>query len=643
MTVMSFWDKNREILQKQYGGLFEEITSSNEDNITLEDFKIETTPAGYPTLCIKGIHIHSPRDPLREGQRLAEAISAGDGPVIILGFGLGYTAQAAALAAAETGRPVVIAEKHASLLLKAMELRDFTEFLSYKKLIFVVGGTGEGITDALGIAAKLVSIKNTSEKIIPSVIRSRALIGLDEDWYRSVEDRIRTWTTKDEVNAATLKRFGKRWVRNLLRNMSAIRDYPGVSHLEGLAVKEETLPVFLAAAGPSLDKTAPILSDIHRRCIVVAVDTNLRFFAKNKVQPDFVLIVDPQFWNSRHLDRCVCDSTCLQTALVAESSVYPPVLKLPFKNIFLCGSMFPLGSFIENQVDQKGRLGAGGSVATTAWDFARILGAHEIWIAGLDLAFPDLKTHYRGALFEDRANAACNKFNPAEKWTLNALRNGVPFMARSAAGGQVLTDKRLSLYAAWFENRFRCFPDVRNYSLFQDGLAMPGLHAAAADDLLALPDRRDEIDRRIKAAFLQTDITFNEPEVKQKRTERYEKAVSVLTSELTNIRDTAEKGAEIARRALRGGLNSKQKNKILEELDAATRRVTESEVKEIAGFLFPQAENESETPEAANKSNTANDPFFSYLKSSYKLFSSLAETAGFNIKNIISCLSGRNC
>jgi len=434
--------------------------------------------------------------------------------------------------------------------------------------------------------------------------------------------------------------------------MSAIRDYPGISHLAGLAVKEkylpqtsrqeqeeekpkkETLPVFLAAAGPSLDKIAHILHDIHRRCIVVAVDTNLRFFIKNKVQPDFILIVDPQFWNSRHLDHCICGQTCLKTALIAESAVFPPVLNLPFKNIFLCGSVFPLGAFIENRVDQKGRLGTGGSVAATAWDFARVLGAQEIWIAGLDLAFPDLKTHFRGALFEDRANAASGRFNPAEKWVLRALRDGIPFMARSAAGGQVLTDKRLSLYAAWFENRFRRYPEIRNLSLFQDGLAIAGLHAATADDLLALPDRRGEIDRLITAAFSRTDAIFNEPEEKRKRAERYEKAVSVLTHGLTNIRDEAEKGAEIARRALKGSLNTEQKNKILKELDDVMRRVTGSEVKEIAGFLFQQPEDENDTVKAANNSNADNDPFRSYIKSSYKLFSSLAETAEFNIKNI---------
>ena len=624
------WEKNKEILLQHYGGLCEELlaeeTTACGGGLSPEDIKIETTQTGEPSLCVKGIYVHSPRDPAREGQRLVEVAGQGSGPVVILGFGLGYAAQAAA---AKPGRPVIIVEKYKKLLLKAFELRDFSDFLLKNKVIFVIGGTGEGITSALGIADELVLASRSEkfdssgdEKNACSVIRNRALIGIDEQWYKAVEDRIRTWTMRDDVNTATLKRFGRRWVRNLSRNMDAIRDYPGVSRLAGLTADagDGEIPVFLAAAGPSLDKTAPLLRDIHSRCVVVAVDTSFRFFIKNGVQPDFVLVVDPQFWNSRHLDRCISEKNVSQTALVAESAVYPPVLKLPFKNIFLCGSLFPLGAFIENQVDPKGRLGAGGSVATTAWDFARTLGGREIWIAGLDLAFPDLKTHFRGALFEERSNSGSSRFNPVETWITRALRDGFPFKARSVSGAPILTDQRLSLYAAWFENQFRLHCEVRNKCLFGNGLAITGLNAANAEELLALPERRAEIDKRIHDIFSRIEADFHEPEQTRQRAQRYEKAVSGLTRGLENIASAARSGASIARQALNRGVTPEQQKRILKDLDEITRRITNSEVKEVAGFLFPPAEKE--TP-----STDKSDPFRAYLESSLKFFSSLSEAA----------------
>jgi hypothetical protein len=517
-------------------------------------------------------------------------------------------------------------EKHKSLLIKALELRDLSEFLGKNRIIFVIGGSGEAITSALSMANELICGGDTSaKKIAPYIINNRALTVFDEQWYKQAEERIRSWTMKDDVNTATQKRFGLRWARNFSRNMSAIRDYPGISRLSNLAsvkVSGQPLPVFLAAAGPSLDKIKPLLRDICERCVVVAVDTNLRFFVKNNIQPDFVLVVDPQFWNSRHLDRCIREENNLQTALIAEPSVYPPVLRLPFKNKFLCSSMLPVGKFIEKQVDVKGRLGAGGSVASTAWDFARFLGAQEIWIAGLDLAFPDFKTHFRGARFEEISNSSSNRFNPAEKWVVRALRDGFPFKARSASGGQVTTDRRLSLYAAWFEAHFSQNKHIQNYTLFHEGLAINGLQSADSQKLLALPKRRSEIDISIQRAFSEIETEFNAPEEKRGRAEKYDSAVCALKNGLENIRTAAEEGAEIALRALKTAIDTCQQNKIEKELEEITRRIMESEVKEAVDFLsatFVEEKEKSCSPE--------NDPFIAYLKKSLNLFLRVSESA----------------
>ena len=593
---MSYINKNREVLLNQYTGLWEEINSKSDDD-ELKDIIVETAKTGDPVLRITGMYIHSPRDPLREGQRLAQACGESVGGekkvVVILGFGLGYAAQAAA----EMGHSVIVAEKHKSLLIKALELRDFSEFLGKNRIMFVIGGSGEAITSALSIANEIVSGGDTSaKKIVPYIINNKALTGFDEQWYKQVEEKIRSWTARDSVNMATHRRFGRRWVRNFSRNMSVIRDYPGISRLSNFVAAQiasqphpvfltaaeaanQPLPVFLAAAGPSLDKIKPLLRDIYDRCIIVAVDTNLRFFIKNGIQPDFVLVVDPQFWNSRHLDRCVREKDYLQTALIAESAVYPPVLRLPFKYKFLCGSMFPFGMFIEKRVDPKTRLGAGGSVASTAWDFALFLGAQEIWIAGLDLSFPDLKTHFRGARFEEISNSSSSRFNPAEKWIVRALRDGFPFKAPSVSGGQVTTDRRLSLYAAWFEAQFAQNKHIKNYSLFHEGLAIKGLQAADSQKLLALPKRREEIDRRIQLTFSEIENDFNAPDEKRGRTERYKSAVNALIHGLESIKAAVEEGAEIA---------------------------LESDVKEIADFLF---------------ASVGKDSYNAYLKEVLKLFS----------------------
>ncbi|MDR3020768.1 MAG: hypothetical protein LBU66_07685, partial [Treponema sp.] len=112
------------------------------------------------------------------------------------------------------------------------------------------------------------------------------------------------------------------------------------------------------------------------------------------------------------------------------------------------------------------------------------------------------------------------------------------------------------------------------------------------------------------------------------RTERYDNAVSSLKRGLKQIKEAAEEGADISRRTLKrlsyaasaDTLNPSQQSKILKQLDEITQRITNSEVKEVAGFLFPPVED---SPPPANA-----DPFRAYLESSLRVFMSLGEAAG---------------
>ncbi|MDR2101438.1 MAG: DUF115 domain-containing protein [Treponema sp.] len=574
---------------------------------------------------------------------------------MVLGFGLGYAAEAAA--ARFPGRPLIIVDRRPELLRKALETRDLGTILNHPQTAFAVGGSPDALIDVLRLFDRRDDGDGEAARQgAPEIIRNRALIQIDEPWYAEVEGRLRTWVSRDEVNRATLRRFGKRWVRNLAANREAIRDLPGIARLENCLRKAPgaPFPVFLAAAGPSLDRLGPFLGAIAERCVVVAVDTSLRFLLRGGIDPDFAVVVDPQYWNARHLDR----APARRTSLVAESAVYPPVLRHPFGRAFLCGSLFPLGRFIEDRLDPKGALGAGGSVATTAWDFARVLGASAIWIAGLDLAFPDLKTHFKGAVFEERALTESIRFNPAETWSVRALRDGRPFRAPSSGGGKVLTDRRLSLYAAWFENRFRQFPGVANYRLSAEGIALAGLNSASVEDLLALPVRRREINRLLEEEFTGIHRDFYQPGAVKIREDRYRRVMQTLLDGLKTIRTLAEDGARAAERAreeftARPGYNFTPEKQagLLKKLDEVNRAIETSEIKDVAGFLFPPVEEIlSNDPGVSsqdsgdsyrdsgdsyqNPQNPQNPPLQGHLEFSSRFYRALAEAAEYHLQEL---------
>ena len=71
--------------------------------------------------------------------------------------------------------------------------------------------------------------------------------------------------------------------------------------------------------------------------------------------------------------------------------------------------------------DENESLSAGGSVATTAWDFARFIGCNPIIMAGLDLAFTQNKTHSLACKFEKDAMFLSNRFLTLEKASYKML------------------------------------------------------------------------------------------------------------------------------------------------------------------------------------------------------------------------------
>ncbi|MDR0403095.1 MAG: DUF115 domain-containing protein [Treponema sp.] len=614
-TNSGFWEKNIAVLAARYPALAKQLEKTA--RAAGPDIRVESAVSGDPTLVVNGMHLHSNRDPLREGARQAEALAEGAGKAnggffVVLGFGLGYGAEAAAKL---SGLPVVVAERRPDLFRLALESRNMEEFLSPGKHILVIGGEPGGLTGALGILDQ-AGIK------APLVLKNRALVSAsaeDREWYDDAERRIQVWASRNSINAATQRRFGKRWTKNLAANLTAIRDLPGAGGLSG-CLEGTGIPVFLAAAGPSLDDIAPYAAALRERCLVVAVDTSLRFLLRLGIDPDFSVAVDPQFWNSRHLDRLSSAS-----ALVAESAVYPPVLRPGgFRRRFLCRSLFPLGRFIEDRTDPKGALGAGGSVATTAWDFARLLGPSAVWIAGLDLGFPGLKTHFRGALFEENAHAESTRFAPAETRSCLSLQSGFPFSAPSASGGRVLTDRRLSIYGAWFENRISQERTKRNYSLSGDGLAVRGLVPAAIEELLALPPRRDEIARILEESFGRIEREFAAPDEKAARERRYAEAFDRLADGLAAVRDEANRAGKTAAGAPRAGPGRSEREKILAALDAANKAVAANPVKDAAGFLFPP-------PETLEARLTETDPWKRHLEFSALLYRELAAASDWTL------------
>ncbi len=556
----------------------------------VEPYPLEVLRArsGAPSARTESTWLHSRYDPEAEGRLIAaEAVATGPDLVIALGLGLGYAVKAVM----EAGVSVVAIEVDETWLAALLRAADLAPVIADERCALILCPGGRGLGDFLDDA---------SPRSI-AVIENRAMLAAFPEAAQALKEQVERYRLRDEINAATLRRFGRLWVRNLSRNVLAAASSPGVSALAG---RLSGLPALVVAAGPSLDELLDSFPRIAQRFVVICVDTALRSVLRTGLQPDFVVVVDPQYWNARHLDHCVSP----RSVLVTEAAVWPSVLRFSSRHRVVCSSIYPLGRYVEERVGPvKGALGAGGSVATTAWDFARVMGCAPVFMAGLDLSFPGGRTHAFASLFEQRSLASGTRLEPASSSAFEAMRGGRPFQTTANDGSTVTSDERLSLYSGWFTRRIAAHPETPTWNLSGHGLAIPGMPCVRSQDLLAYPPVRAEIESRIEASLAANQAPSPVS---------VESILCNLTIELERIAGMADKAVDVASRAT--GSSGAALDAALAELSRIDRSVLESHARDVVGFLFSSA-----AEAVGGRART----FDESLDRTVRLYSAVAESA----------------
>ncbi|MBR6216298.1 MAG: motility associated factor glycosyltransferase family protein [Spirochaetaceae bacterium] len=551
-------NSNRALFEKRFPQLAEQYKPLFDSPVLPENVELLTGRNGQISATYMGLSLHSAYNPEREAQKLVseEAAAKADAGVF-LGFGLGYGA--VAFAKEYTSKTLVLIECNPEWFLLALSAIDFTPVFEHQSLVLLVGAPQQTIISVL----EKIGLQNCC------FFKTKSHIAHNEQYFINLENLIERNRQKKEINDRTLEKFSMLWLKNMCRNLDIAGGLDGVARYFGAFAGMDACVI---AAGPSLDDVLPYIKEIQKRTLIVCVDTALRACLNAGVQPDFIVIVDPQYWNIRHLDGLAAP----ESRIITELAVYPPVFRFPCKEKLLCSSIYPLGKYIEKQVKPRGELGAGGSVVTTAWDFARQCGCKRIFMAGLDLGFPERKTHFKGSTFEERSHRLSERLHPAETDSFNALYGAYPYEVSNYEGGKVLTDKRMALYAWWFESKCLEFPEVKTCTLCPKGVSIPGITPVSIEEVLKIKDISAE-----KAAVLgkpsKTDFAAQKA--------AFQKALQTAKDELYEMLKSAKKAQRICKDALENpGTNTLSINKKLSEIDSG---LIHNKAAELASLVFP--------------------------------------------------------
>ena len=460
------------------------------------------------TVTQNGTRLHSAYNPQKEAETIIQNTDFSESETcVFLGTGLGYTCIECAKKHPE--KTLIVFEPDPYHFFSSLIFTDWTDVFKCKNLILAISCTPEqGIT-----------LINQYEILKTNFFHVKAQTNHAEKYFETLETLIKRNINKEKINIATLEKFGKLWVKNTCKNLKKSFFSQGITQYKNNA---KNIPFLILAAGPSLQDILPHLKEIKNKAIIVCVDTALRFCIKYNVEPDFIVLTDPQYWAYKHIDGIKSPSSIL----ITESAVYPSVFRFLCKKIICCKSNFPLEHYFDSFRSEKGTLVAGGSVASTAWNFAQYAGASEIYVAGLDLAFVNKQTHIKGSTFEQATHTTSKRIATAETSNMPILFSGNACYEKNYKQENVLTDQRMKMFAWWFESRLEQFPDVKTYTLSQNGLYIPGIEFITIDKLLSKPEITKE-----KSTFL--SLEQNQIPTEQD----FHKAINSFEQEFTIIKE----------------------------------------------------------------------------------------------------------
>lgn len=516
-------------------------------------WKIEKAKDGNFFARENNILLHSSYAPLREAETLVEKSDFSEcNGAFFFGFGLAYAVQI--FAKKFPHRIIIVCEPNPQFFFASLWFCDWTYFFEAENCVALIASESHfalQIIEKVGIE-KCAFFSNQAH-------RSHA-----ENYFSEIDKLLERNKRKNEINSATLEKFGRRWLINGCKNAREYEKRDSVSMYSNAWKK----PCVILGAGPSLEKIGNDLAKIKMRAILICVDTALRFCLQKNIEPDFVLIGDPQYYAWKHLAR----SKTNESILIADEAVFQKAFHTPYKKIVLSASLYPIGSWLEKKIGFAGTLGAGGSIAASALHFALVLGSREIYFAGIDFSYPKKNTHVRGSLFEENAHVNAKKNFSSELQNVVSLFSLPLQKEKNYDGKEILTDEKLKMFAWYFESVIASNSCVNFFSLTNESLAIPNVKKISLTDFL-----KNKILENEKKMFL----LECEKKYKNVFSEKVSSAIAELKNEFNFLLENVQSGEKICEHLI---LKNEIANDALSKIDNA---ILKSDAKEIAALMFP--------------------------------------------------------
>lgn len=377
---MGIYEDNLTVLQSKFPEVYNWILKEGED----ERIEIIRTKSGLDNLRFRGlpgeqICLYGMDNPLEEEvERCKDKEFLADKNTFLIGIGLGYILDVLKRKISRSHK-VIVFEYHAAVLKKALTQTDVAGLLQDDALIF-------SLPDDESL--KEIVTKNTPTHVNQVEFLWGSPRGLEHrKEYVELKERVFKISSQAMSFAVASVRGGHDLAYNEIQNIPKFLFSPGVKKLFNLF---EKVPGFIISAGPSLERNIHLLREAKGNALLLATAPVVRILLAYDIQPDLMISIDFAEGNSIHFEG-LCEGHGIP--LIHPITLTPRIVR-DFQ-----GDMFGIqdeGTWLSENWENKGILGASGSVAGMALKAAIAFGCDPIILVGQDLSYSD-KTHIEGS------------------------------------------------------------------------------------------------------------------------------------------------------------------------------------------------------------------------------------------------------
>ena len=278
------------------------------------------------------------------------------------------------------------------------------------------------------------------------IIEWKPSMNFYKDAYVKLLSKAVNFIKRMDAEKRTVNAFGTRWVKNFFKNIENINT--------ALLYKETDIPVIITGSGPSLETALPKLKELQNNCLIIAASSSAMALLHNEINPNLVIATDGGCWALKHLHPLYRDNEG------AAALAVNPCAALPSQCYNTPALLLNDGSLWQSLILHELKLPSvlipqRGTVTASAIELALQLTKGNIYLAGLDLAVKDIRTHVKPYGFDNLFWEKASRYSPfySQSFTRSFLIK---------KGGS------MDIYAEWFKTQFEKWPkrifSIENYN-----------------------------------------------------------------------------------------------------------------------------------------------------------------------------------